>query len=293
MPFEEIELPLHSLTLAAKAWGPTNGRPVLALHGWMDNANSFDRLAPLLADVRLVALDMAGHGKSDHRAGHMPYYMWEYALDVLDVVDGLGWARFSLLGHSLGGGVATLVAGLVPERVDRLLLIESIGPLAGEAETMPNTLLSTRKAMQTARSLREKRAGQYRGPRFADPAEAVERRMMSPLKLPRAAIEMLVARGVVAVDGGFEWRHDPRLMLPTAVRMTEEQVQVHLARIGAPTTLILGTDGLFMDDERATFLHERKALLADLTEHVLPGSHHLHMGDSAAAIAELISNLFE
>ena len=57
------------LTLRGKCWGPADGRPVLALHGWLDNASSFDLVAPALAarGFRVVALDLAGHGLSDHR----------------------------------------------------------------------------------------------------------------------------------------------------------------------------------------------------------------------------------
>lgn len=61
---EEIRLNLGHIELAAHLFGPADGIPVIALHGWLDNANSFARLAPRLKGLRIVALDLAGHGYS-------------------------------------------------------------------------------------------------------------------------------------------------------------------------------------------------------------------------------------
>ena len=65
--FEEVRLSLPHIELAAHLFGPEDGVPVIALHGWLDNANSFARLAPKLKGLRIIALDMAGHGHSGHR----------------------------------------------------------------------------------------------------------------------------------------------------------------------------------------------------------------------------------
>ena len=61
---EEVRLSLGHIELAAHLFGPADGLPVIALHGWLDNANSFSRLAPQLKGLRIVALDLAGHGYS-------------------------------------------------------------------------------------------------------------------------------------------------------------------------------------------------------------------------------------
>lgn len=297
-PIEELRFPLEPLTFAAKAWGPADGVPVIGLHGWMDNANTFDKVAPLLDGIRLVALDMAGHGRSDHRLSRMPYYIWEYGLDVLDVADALGWDTFGLLGHSLGGGVSTLVAGLAPERITRLMLIESLGPVSGDEEKMPQGLLKSRKAMQTLAVTLDRRAQQPDSPRFTRIEEAVERRLRSPLKLTREATEILIERGVHAVPGGFEWSHDQRLTLPTAVRMTETQIRSHIERITAPTVLVLGDAGLFTEDDpfkdkkRKSYIAERLPLFKSLEQRVLSGGHHLHLDGSPEAIAEIANATF-
>ena len=64
MTGRDVRLLLPNLSLAARDWGPAAAPPVLALHGWLDNAASFDRLAPLLDGLRIVALDLPGHGRS-------------------------------------------------------------------------------------------------------------------------------------------------------------------------------------------------------------------------------------
>lgn len=79
----ECALPLSSIRLAAMAWGHSAGLPVLALHGWLDNAASFARLAPLLPDWRIVALDLAGHGHSKHRPAGCRYHLMDYVFDVI------------------------------------------------------------------------------------------------------------------------------------------------------------------------------------------------------------------
>src|SRR5690625_5810116 len=80
--------------LASLSWGPENAPTWLALHGWLDNAASFSRLAPVLVErlgIRIVALDFSGHGHSAHREGD--YALWDYCHDLLDAADALGLER--------------------------------------------------------------------------------------------------------------------------------------------------------------------------------------------------------
>ena len=63
--------------LAAQRWHAGASHRVIALHGWLDNAESFSLLAPQLPDADLVALDLAGHGWSEHRAAHASYLIWD------------------------------------------------------------------------------------------------------------------------------------------------------------------------------------------------------------------------
>ena len=91
---------------AAKHWHNSRGYPTFALHGWLDNANTFDLLAPSLAELDILALDFAGHGRSDHRPQGIHYHSLFDIQDILAIADQLGWATFRLIGHSMGAAVA-------------------------------------------------------------------------------------------------------------------------------------------------------------------------------------------
>lgn len=98
----ELRIDVPFGTLAAKVWGPADGKPVLALHGWLDSAASYDTLCPLLnPSLRIVALDFSGHGDSSHKPPGCHYNPLEYVIDVRRAVDHLGWDQFTLIGHSM------------------------------------------------------------------------------------------------------------------------------------------------------------------------------------------------
>ena len=82
MSCREIFLELPHLRLAAREWGPEGGARVIALHGWLDNAASFDRLAPLLPELHLVALDLAGHGRSQHRLPGVYHHFVDWVPEI-------------------------------------------------------------------------------------------------------------------------------------------------------------------------------------------------------------------
>src|SRR5690606_3948749 len=103
---EERRIEAWGLPLAGRFW-PGEGTPILALHGGLDNANSFLPLAAHLGQP-LFALDFAGHGKSAARPLNTAIHYIDNVRDVLAAADALGWQRFVLLGHSMGAGVASL-----------------------------------------------------------------------------------------------------------------------------------------------------------------------------------------
>lgn len=109
------------------------GRPLLLVHGFTGTKEDFGDHLDALADAGwwVVALDHRGHGESDKPDDESAYSFEVMADDVVGLVDALGWQQFSLLGHSMGGMVAQLVAARVTERIERLVLMDTAhGPLA-------------------------------------------------------------------------------------------------------------------------------------------------------------------
>jgi len=272
---EEIRVRTPHLSFAARRWGGSGGNPVLAMHGWLDNAATFDAVAPLLSDLDLVALDMAGHGLSDYRPAGVRYHYLDYVADAIEVVDALGWERFSLLGHSLGAGIASFVAAVAPDRVDKLALIEGLGPLSADPDGAPEQLAQS--IAQTAR-LPKKRVPRYMT--FDEAAEA--RSQAGALNLESA--RLLTARGAKISDGTVTWRTDPRLTVKSAFYLSEDQVMAFLGRIRAPTQLIIGESGYLVPRD---YMEARYRKIHDLRIERVPGRHHLHL-DDPAPIARLL-----
>ncbi|WP_213877518.1 alpha/beta hydrolase [Pseudomonas sp. dw_358] len=279
-PIEEIRLRLPHIELAAQLYGPPDGMPVVALHGWLDNANSFARLAPLLPGLRIVALDLAGHGYSEHRPAGAGYALWDYAHDVLQVAEQLGWQRFALMGHSLGAIISMMFAAALPERIERLVLIDGLVPPTASPEGAARRLGEALQA-QLALPNRRKRV-------YAEMDRAVEARRKGVVAVSREAAELLARRGLAAVHGGYSWRHDPRLTLPSAARLTDEQALAYVSQVACPTRLIVAEAGILATR------HELLEALPFIATR-LPGGHHLHLNDEtgAQAVAQCINRFFD
>jgi pimeloyl-ACP methyl ester carboxylesterase len=260
--------------------GEPGARPVLALHGWLDNAASFVPLAPHLRGIDLVALDLPGHGASAHLPLGADYSLAGTVHAVLDVADALGWNRFALLAHSMGAAISSILSAAAPERVERFLAIEALGALSDTAE---HTAARLRESVSARRALVGKRLRV-----FAELDTAVQARMAAN-GLSKPVARLLVERGVVAVDGGYSWSSDPRLTITTAVRMIEEQVRNLLVNIECQVRVIYADPAppYFPDALR----RERAGLLRHGELFVIPGSHHLHMEDPAA-VAAVIGDFF-
>ncbi len=279
--FEEIRLSLPHIEVAAHLYGPEDGQPVIALHGWLDNAATFSRLAPLLDGVRVVALDLPGHGHSDHRPLGAAYNIWDYAHDVLQTAEQFGWKRFSLLGHSMGAIVSVLLAGAMPDRVERLALIDGVIPFTGEAETAPQKL---GESLQKLLAVDGKRK-----PVYASFEQAVAARMKGVGAVSHEAAERLAQRGLMPVPGGYTWRTDARLMLPSSMRLTRAHALAFVRGVTCPASLILAEQGLLAQPAMRELTQALPFAL-----HRLPGGHHLHLDDQpgAEAVAAVFNPFF-
>ena len=273
---EQFTIKAGGMTFAALAWGSEDLPVVLALHGWLDNAASFTRLAPLLQGVRVIAIDMAGHGHSDHRGVGADYPLWAYVADVVAIADALELDKVHLLGHSMGAIVSVMAAATVPDRIASLTLIDGLLPFSSEPDQTIDQL-SKAIAWRT-RSERKSKT------RFPSVDIAVKARMMAGFgKMTTEAAQIIVQRGLKEENGAWVWRSDSRLMAPTAQRMSREQSRLLVAAVKAPALLVVARDG-FLDKAVKQFSQS----LEHITIKALDGEHHLHLEDEAGDVARVI-----
>jgi pimeloyl-ACP methyl ester carboxylesterase len=266
----ERRIALPHLTLAAQVWGNDTLPPLLALHGWLDNAGSHALLAPLLASrFQVIALDLPGHGHSDHMAAGAQYHYVDYVRTVLALADALSLDRYSLLGHSLGAGIASLVAAATPSRIERLWLIEGLGSLGDDGT---HTLQRFREALAPQSPRKPLRL--FRNVEQAVDARGIASGLCGDLARP------IVARGLADVDGGWRWRSDPRLTRPSATRLAESQVHALLQGITAPTALLLARPSTpYLP---AAWMQARIDRVQGIAVRHMDGGHHLHLEHPAA-----------
>lgn len=262
----EQTIALAHLELRAQVWGDPAAPPLLALHGWLDNAGSFALLAPLLATThRVMALELPGHGHSDHPAAGSSYHYVDHVQAVLEAADALQLTRYTLLGHSLGAGIASLVASAAPERIERLLLIEGLGPLGDDGSaTLPRFRAALAPRSVNRRPLRV----------FHSIEQAISARCLAS-GMPAGQARPIVERGLIETEGGWRWRSDPRLTQPSAVRLAETQVHELLRGIEAPTALLLSRPATPYLPSAP--MQARAECVANITVRHMDGGHHLHL----------------
>lgn len=259
------------------------GLPILALHGWLDNASSFVPIAQNLiqAAPEMVAVDLAGHGFSDHRELGSHYHFVDYVFDVIECANQLGWKRFVLLGHSMGAGIACLIAAAAPALINQLILIDGIGPISSHTDIVTDQLAKSVR-------LHQRIAPRLKQMTYPDWNTLIERRA-SVGNINRKAAELLVKRNAEQGDGKIIWLADRRLNLLSPIYMAEEQVMSFLSRIDAATLLIKAQQGLL--SQRATSVSRIDAVSQlDIVE--LPGGHHLHM-ETPGLVAATIMRFLE
>lgn len=271
---------VNDYQLAALEWNSGARHRVLACHGWLDNAASFERLAPLLKDCHVVALDMPGHGHSDHKSRQATYNIWDDLRDILAVADTLGWQQFHLLGHSRGAIMSMLLATAIPQRILSLLMLDGLVPV-------PTPIAET--ASQLGQFLKDYSGSRQKShPGFSAIDDAVNVRRRA-VKMSEESARPIVERGLIESEGRYYWRSDPRLLYASAFKLSHEHNQALLNALLAPEPavphlLLLSSEGILGSDYFQQLLTANPALRCD----AIAGSHHFHMEHSAAEIARCI-----
>ncbi len=268
----ETAIDTVNLRLCGLRWGNPSDPPVIALHGWLDNSASFIPIAHHISDLNLIALDLPGHGKSDHRHGVNAYHFIDYATDVIQAADALGLEHFSLLGHSLGAAVCAVISAAIPERIARLAMVEGFAPVSGCAANTVGQLKSHITASVQSRSDAKIYAT------VDDAAKARQR--AGDLSFDSA--KLIASRNLEAAENGYIWRTDKALTKPSPLYLTQDHIEAYMAQIRCNSLLVRSADGIIRNWDS---LKGREHYLNDLRIVDIDGGHHCHM-DNPQSVAK-------
>ena len=323
---------IHWSHTAQPTTSPTNHHRILCLHGWLDNASSFHILAPTLLQqflsskphthVDIVALDHVGHGKSMHKSPDATFVYSELAYYVAETLKFLQWDNLSsststtttttIIGHSMSSGVALLYSAAFPEQIDRLILLDGVGPLSRNSAhvaqhvrdsitkrlTSNPTLFPHFSPSQAVESVgggkQQRRQRVYTNLDSAiDARMSVNYAFQQHFYMSREASHALVLRGTkrflkdkVNVDEDMDtqsavvFSHDQRLKWPSLQYFTRDQVVAMYQSVICPTCLLIAHDGWLMQNEEETVCIQ--GLVKNLSIARFPGSHHFHADPDTA-----------
>ncbi|BFT29825.1 alpha/beta hydrolase [Alteromonas sp. D210916BOD_24] len=242
-----------------------SGRVVIGLHGYLDNAESLRLLSPYLQSCRFIAIDLAGHGRSSHRPVETHYNQADYLQDLYTLVEENEWQEVILVGHSLGGILATMFAALFPDKVLGVVSIDACGPL-----TLPED--TTTKQMREALISRHgKRRNQMR---TVNLEEAVNARCKIS-DIPAEHARTILKRNLTQDAGGHQfWSSDPKLRTKSILRLTEKQAENLMKSITCPV-LFIGASNSFKN--LAEVFPVRASWFKNAQYEHLIGGHHIHM----------------
>ena len=260
----DTEFNIGALQLAALD-NQGGGKVVIGLHGYLDNAESLRLLAPYLQSYRFVAIDLAGHGRSSHRAHGAHYNQADYLQDLYALIESQGWDDVILLGHSLGGILASLFAALFPEKVSAVISIDACGPLTESEETT---------ATQMRESIVSRYAKSRNKLRLVELEEAVRARCKIS-DIPEEHARSILSRNLTQDAGGHcFWSSDPKLRTKSSLRLTEKQAESLMRAIVCPV-LFIGASNSFK--KLASVFPKREAWFLNAQYEQLVGGHHIHM----------------
>lgn len=208
--------------VAGKWWGNTNEQPVLALHGWQDNAGTFDRLFQLLPDsTSVLALDLPGHGLSSHFHEGMLYHFPSFILAIRRVLNYYKWQRkLTIIGHSGGGVISFVFSSIYPELVNALITLDAVKPSSPNG---PDSIPKLKRRIDAIIAQSNRKLGE--NPKYV--LEDLQTRWLESTKgsLTLEAVKILSKRGLQldSESGKYYLTRDPKLKLSALQHFDEHQ----------------------------------------------------------------------
>jgi len=268
------------LTYHACEWDGPGDLTFVLVHGFTDLGFGWHLVAErLAAHGHVIAPDLRGHGDSEWIGAGGYYHFFDYLADLDDVIAKLARKRVVLVGHSMGGSVCGYYAGMRPDRLTALALLEGLGPPDQSSSPLPS---------RTASWIEQWRAARGRV-RVMTLDEAIARlRKHDHLLDPELARTLAIA-GTREVPGGLAWKHDPLhvTMGPYPYRL--DVAMQFWRKVTCPVLIVDGAESRLNLplDERA----RRREAFANHRHVVTDGAGHALQRHQPAELARLIAEL--
>jgi pimeloyl-ACP methyl ester carboxylesterase len=283
-----------------RAWGNDDAPVVVMVHGWMDTSYTFQYVANVLADsFRILAPDLRGFGNTEwSRENASGYWFHDYIADLDAFIEHVSPEKpVHLVGHSLGGNIACIYAGVRATRVKTLVSLDGFGVPKGSAAQAADKLNKWLDAIISGESIRA----------YDSLAAVATRLQKNDPYLSEAMALDLATQWTEPRDGAFHVRADPAHKYPfSSVYRLDESIVIW-KNIAAPT-LWLGAShshiaqwlGYGRDDPQemgANTRHseefeQRLAAFSDIRfELIQDASHNLHH-ERAAEVAARLQSFF-
>lgn len=273
---------IRGLRYHVRTWGPASARRVVFLHGWMDASASFQFVVDALRqEWRILAPDWRGEGLTAW-VENGSYNYPEYVADLDALLETLHPGEpVDLVGHSRGGNIASLYAGIRPERVRRLINVEGFGLRARDADEAPGHYAHWLQELRQPPQIRTYSA-------FAELAAQIRRH--NP-RLGDAHADFLARHwGMERPDGRVVLRADPSLTRPTSMFFRLDEAMACWRRIEAPGLWIEATGSTNRQRHRISdedYIARRACFKSARHEVIADAGHMVHL-EQPAALARLI-----
>jgi pimeloyl-ACP methyl ester carboxylesterase len=267
-------------------WGNAGAPHMLLVHGVQDHCHSWDWFADAFADrYHVLAPDLRGHGDSEWVRGSS-YHHADYVYDLDQLVRQRALAPAVLVSHSMGGSLAAMYAGVYPECVTALVIIEGVGLWPGwggaldPAERFDEWIRSTRQ--MSARLPR----------RYGSLEEAYGRMQQANAHLSPEQVRHLTVHGSYRnEDGTYSWKFDNYTHAWPAFRIPQADLVALWRRIACPVLLINGAEGFaHRIGQDGTVAYFRNAEMIDI-----PGAghwaHHDRLGEVVDAVEGFLTRV--
>ncbi|XP_011311269.1 serine hydrolase-like protein [Fopius arisanus] len=270
--------------VSALSWGLSSRPGVLLVHGTQDNAGSFTRLIQLLPPTfHYVAIDLPGHGFSSHFPQGMNLDFFNFVLTIQYVLNELKWKNCFYIGHSFGGTLGVMFSILFPGRLQKIVTVDSLIPVAYEYEQVPDRLKTVFDA--TLFDLQRKEPTLYTREQVLD--AIMNKRQFS---LSREAAEALIVRAVTQVGDKYRYNRDVRMRAHVGLYFVEGQNFEFLKRLRTPVMVIVAKNSWFgLVNKLPVVMMYAKKFSDVLTLVHVDGNHDVHNNNPERVAPHVLS----